>query len=378
MPSGVKSKPKPNSKSKTNHLENSENTESTDESFLEIGAEIEISEDPAEEEIVLEEPIKKKRKSAAQDNQVLFSRPSTTQGVTALTGELEEKYENLNDDSAPSGLEHDPTRLYLHELGYKSLLTAEEELEVARRIRKGDEAARTKMIESNLRLVVKIARHYCYRGLDLLDLIEEGNLGLMTAVEKFDPERGFRFSTYATWWIRQTIERGIMNQGRTVRLPIHVQKELNIYLRAAKELTKTLDHDPTPEEIAELIDHPIEEIQRVMALATETTSLDDDESSQDQRKPSLAETLADEHILDPAILIQDDDLKHHVEEWLDSLGKRQREIIIRRFGLAGHEPATLEDVGKAVGLTRERVRQLQIDTLKKLKEMIKEADHTED
>ena len=139
-----------------------------------------------------------------------------------------------------------------------------------------------------------------------------------------------------------------------------------------------MDHDPTPEEIAELIDQPIEEIQRVMALATETTSLDDDESSQDQHKPSLAETLADEHILDPAILIQDDDLKHHVDEWLESLGKRQREIIVRRFGLAGHEPATLEDVGKAVGLTRERVRQLQIDTLKKLKEMIKEADHTDE
>ncbi len=326
------------------------------------------------------EEVKKKKKSSTQDNQVLFSRPSASasygSGEPLSIEEIEEK-KAAQEDSAPSGLEHDPTRLYLHELGYKPLLTAEDELAVARRIRQGDKAARTKMIESNLRLVVKIARHYCYRGLDLLDLIEEGNLGLMTAVEKFDPERGFRFSTYATWWIRQTIERGIMNQGRTVRLPIHVQKELNIYLRAAKELTKTLDHDPTPEEIAELIDQPIEEIQRVMALATETTSLDDDESSQDQRKPSLAETLADEHILDPAILIQDDDLKLHVEEWLESLGKRQREIIIRRFGLAGHEPATLEDVGKAVGLTRERVRQLQIDTLKKLKEMIKEADHTE-
>ncbi len=316
------------------------------------------------------------KKKSNHDNQVLFSRPSTA--VSTETETDKEDKENAHEDSAPSGLEHDPTRLYLHELGYKPLLTPEDELAVARRIRQGDQAARTKMIESNLRLVVKIARHYCYRGLDLLDLIEEGNLGLMTAVEKFDPERGFRFSTYATWWIRQTIERGIMNQGRTVRLPIHVQKELNIYLRAAKELTKTLDHDPTPEEIAELIDQPIEEIQRVMALATETTSIDDDESSQDQRKPSLSETLADEHILDPAILIQDDDLKHHVQEWLDSLGRRQREIIIRRFGLAGHEPATLEDVGKAVGLTRERVRQLQIDTLKKLKSMIKAADHTDE
>jgi RNA polymerase nonessential primary-like sigma factor len=321
----------------------------------------------------------RKKKSSSQDNQVLFSRPSSMASNEGGDPEnQDEKPSAHQEDSAPSGLEHDPTRLYLHELGYKPLLTAEDELAVARRIKQGDAAARTKMIESNLRLVVKIARHYCYRGLDLLDLIEEGNLGLMTAVEKFDPERGFRFSTYATWWIRQTIERGIMNQGRTVRLPIHVQKELNIYLRAAKELTKTLDHDPTPEEIAELIDQPIEEIQRVMALATETTSLDDDESSQDQHKPSLAETLADEHILDPAILIQDDDLKHHVDEWLESLGKRQREIIVRRFGLAGHEPATLEDVGKAVGLTRERVRQLQIDTLKKLKEMIKEADHTDE
>ncbi len=381
MPSGVKSKPKNPNKIKAPKDEFSENSENVEYDIEEPAfVDTELTENFGEEEVSIEElePVKKKRKSVAQDNQVLFSRPSASLGAGDITHDLEEKYENLNDDSAPSGLEHDPTRLYLHELGYKPLLTAEEELEVARRIRKGDQAARTKMIESNLRLVVKIARHYCYRGLDLLDLIEEGNLGLMTAVEKFDPERGFRFSTYATWWIRQTIERGIMNQGRTVRLPIHVQKELNIYLRAAKELTKTLDHDPTPEEIAELIDHPIEEIQRVMALATETTSLDDDESSQDQRKPSLAETLADEHILDPAILIQDDDLKHHVDEWLESLGKRQREIIARRFGLAGHEPATLEDVGKAVGLTRERVRQLQIDTLKRLKEMIKEADHTED
>lgn len=344
-------------------------------------SDFEIAHEPDEVELLeLAVTVGKKRKTATQDNQVLFSRPSTMVSNEGEDGEPPaegEKTEASTDDSAPSGLEHDPTRLYLHELGYKPLLTAEDELAVARRIREGDSAARTKMIESNLRLVVKIARHYCYRGLDLLDLIEEGNLGLMTAVEKFDPERGFRFSTYATWWIRQTIERGIMNQGRTVRLPIHIQKELNIYLRAAKELTKKLDHDPTPEEIAELIDQPIEEIQRVMALATETTSLDDDDSSQDQHKPSLAETLADEHILDPAILIQDDDLKHHVDEWLESLGKRQREIIIRRFGLSGHEPATLEDVGKAVGLTRERVRQLQIDTLKKLKEMIKEADHTD-
>lgn len=266
----------------------------------------------------------------------------------------------------------DPTQIYLRELGYKSLLNAKEELKLARQVKKGSSAARTRMIEANLRLVVKIARHYCSRGLAFLDLIEEGNLGLMTAVEKFDPERGFRFSTYATWWIRQTIERAIMNQSRTVRLPIHVIKELNIYLRAAKKLTQKLDHTPSPEEIAEMIDKPIEDIRRVMSLAPDTTSIDSP-LMQDSKK-TLVDIIADDNNMDPAQLIQDFELHGHVERWLESLDDRHREVIVRRFGLMDYEKGTLEEVGKAVGLTRERVRQLQLDALEQLKAIIKSEE----
>ncbi len=262
----------------------------------------------------------------------------------------------------------DPTQIYLRELGYKSLLTPKEELKVARLVHKGNKEARAKMIECNLRLVVKIARHYVNRGLAFLDLIEEGNLGLMTAVEKFDPERGFRFSTYATWWIRQTIERAIMNQSRTVRLPIHVIKELNIYLRAAKKLTQQLDHKPSAEEIASMIDKPINDIRRVMDLAPGATSMDTPVSENGQK--TLVDTLADDNNIDPAKLIQDVDLHDHIERWLNQLDDRHREVVIRRFGLHDHEKGTLEAVGKAVGLTRERVRQLQIDALAQLREMI--------
>lgn len=262
----------------------------------------------------------------------------------------------------------DPTQMYLRELGYQSLLTAKEEIQLARKVKKKDIAARQKMIECNLRLVVKIARHYCNRGLAFLDLIEEGNLGLMTAVEKFDPERGFRFSTYATWWIRQTIERAIMNQSRTVRLPIHVIKELNVYLRAAKKLTQKLDHEPSAEELANMIDKPVEEVQRMLELAPSATSIDTPISADGQK--TLIDTLADENNIDPAQLVQNSDMVQHIEKWLEQLDERHREVVVRRFGIGAHEKGTLESVGKAVGLTRERVRQLQIDALRQLREMI--------
>ena len=266
----------------------------------------------------------------------------------------------------------DPTQIYLRELGYKSLFTAKEELQVAKQVVKGSKKARHQMIEANLRLVVKIARRYVNRGLPFLDLIEEGNLGLMTAVEKFDPSRGFRFSTYATWWIRQTIERAIMNQSRTVRLPIHVIKELNIYLRAGKKLAQELDHKPTAEEIANMIDKPVEVIQKVLSLAPGATSMDIPVMSDSQK--TLGETIPDENVQDPADMVQDFDLYEHMGRWLKSLDERHREVIVRRFGLEGHEKGTLEEVGKAVGLTRERVRQLQLDAIRQLREIIREEE----
>lgn len=182
--------------------------------------------------------------------------------------------EDVREEFDASAKSLDATQMYLSEIGFSPLLTAEEEVLYARRALRGDEAARKRMIESNLRLVVKISRRYSNRGLALLDLIEEGNLGLIRAVEKFDPERGFRFSTYATWWIRQTIERALMNQTRTIRLPIHVVKELNIYLRTARELSQRLDHEPTPEEIALELDRPVDDVTKMLRLNERISSVD--------------------------------------------------------------------------------------------------------
>jgi RNA polymerase nonessential primary-like sigma factor len=267
------------------------------------------------------------------------------------------------DDATQSQM--DATRLYLNEIGASELLTAEEEVYFSRKAQKGDTAARQRMIESNLRLVVKIARRYMNRGLALLDLIEEGNLGLMRAVEKFDPERGFRFSTYATWWIRQTIERAIMNQTRTIRLPIHVVKEINIYLRAARKLTQTLDHEPTAEEIADLLEKPIDEVKRMLGLNERITSVDTP-FGKNADKP-LLETISDRKSEDPADKIQSDSLSSNLDYWLSKLNEKQREVVERRFGLHGYEISTLEQVAKELGVTRERVRQIQMDGLKRLR-----------
>ncbi|MCO7226370.1 RNA polymerase sigma factor RpoS [Pleionea sp. CnH1-48] len=262
----------------------------------------------------------------------------------------------------------DATQLYLGEIGASPLLTAEEEVFYARKAQKGCEKSRAKMIESNLRLVVKIARRYNNRGLALLDLIEEGNLGLIRAVEKFDPERGFRFSTYATWWIRQTIERAIMNQTRTIRLPIHVVKELNVYLRASRELAQSLDHEPTPEEIAEKLDKPVEDVSRMLGLNERIASVDTPFMADSDK--SLLDTIADERDMGPAEKLQDDDLKSNIEFWLSELGEKQREVLARRFGLLSYEPSTLEEVGLEIGLTRERVRQIQVEALRRLRHVL--------
>ncbi|KMW71122.1 RNA polymerase sigma factor RpoS [Photorhabdus luminescens subsp. luminescens] len=262
----------------------------------------------------------------------------------------------------------DATQLYLGEIGFSPLLTAEEEVFFARRALRGDVLARQRMIESNLRLVVKISRRYSNRGLALLDLIEEGNLGLIRAVEKFDPERGFRFSTYATWWIRQTIERAIMNQTRTIRLPIHIVKELNVYLRTARELAHKLDHEPSPEEIAEQLDRPVDDVSRMLRLNERIISVDTPISSDSDK--ALLDVLSDENETGPEGTTQEDDMKKSIVKWLFELNSKQREVLARRFGLLGYEAETLEDVGKEIGLTRERVRQIQVEGLRRLKDIM--------
>ncbi|MCE0494205.1 RNA polymerase sigma factor RpoS [Vibrio salinus] len=262
----------------------------------------------------------------------------------------------------------DATQLYLGEIGFSPLLTAEEEILYARRALRGDEAARKRMIESNLRLVVKISRRYSNRGLALLDLIEEGNLGLIRAVEKFDPERGFRFSTYATWWIRQTIERALMNQTRTIRLPIHVVKELNIYLRTARELSQKLDHEPTAEEIALELDKPVDDVSKMLRLNERISSVDTPIGGDGDK--ALLDIIPDSIQYDPEFSSEDSDIKSSLIDWLDELNPKQKEVLARRFGLLGYEPSTLEEVGHEIGLTRERVRQIQVEGLRRLREIL--------
>ncbi|MCW8908272.1 MAG: RNA polymerase sigma factor RpoS [Sedimenticola sp.] len=279
--------------------------------------------------------------------------------------EADTRFSVENETGTTPAAQMDATRLYLSEIGASKLLTAEEEVMLARKAQKGDMPSRQRMIESNLRLVVKIARRYMNRGLALLDLIEEGNLGLIRAVEKFDPERGFRFSTYATWWIRQTIERAIMNQTRTIRLPIHVVKEINVYLRAARKLTQKLDHEPSADEIADLLDKPIDEVKRMLGLNERITSVDTP-YGKNADKP-LLDTIPDVQSEDPTETLQSEGMTANLDEWLDKLNDKQREVVERRFGLHGYENATLEQVANELGVTRERVRQIQMDALKRLR-----------
>ncbi|HUG98574.1 MAG TPA: RNA polymerase sigma factor RpoS [Gammaproteobacteria bacterium] len=274
------------------------------------------------------------------------------------------------------GASPDATRLYLSEIGFSPLLTAEEEVYYSRRARRGDEAARKRMIESNLRLVVKIARRYMNRGLPLLDLIEEGNLGLIHAVKKFDPEKGFRFSTYATWWIRQTIERAIMNQTRTIRLPIHVVKEINVYLRASRRLTQQLDREPTTDEIATLLDREPTEVHRMLGLNDRLVTSGSIMGRDGER--NLLDMIPDDDEADPSTQCQTDDIHDVLEHWLERLTDKQRAVVERRFGLHGHERATLEQVGEQIGVTRERVRQIQMDALARLRSIMESHGLSQD
>jgi len=263
----------------------------------------------------------------------------------------------------------DVTQIYLNEIGRESLLTPDQERELSARVRAGDFQARQQMIEHNLRLVVNIAKHYINRGLSLLDLIEEGNLGLMHALDKFEPERGFRFSTYATWWIRQNIERAIMNQSRTIRLPVHVIKELNIYLRAQRHLEMHGMPDAGPEEIAHLTGRDASEVRRVLALNDRVASLD----APLDIDPSLSigEAIADENSERPEDMLQTMEVEHYVQEWLKELSEKHRWVIERRFGLNNQDVATLEELAEHLGVTRERVRQIQLEALHTLRRILR-------
>jgi RNA polymerase nonessential primary-like sigma factor len=263
-----------------------------------------------------------------------------------------------------SASELDSTQLYLNEIGVASLLTPDEEKSLGRAVQTGCMKSRARMIEANLRLVVNIARRYQNRGLSLMDLVEEGNIGLIRAVEKFDPEKGFRFSTYATWWIRQAVERGIMNQTRTIRLPIHILKEMNNYLRVARELSLTMDREPSPEDVARHLNEPLEKVEQIMGLNQRVGSLDI-VATEDGR--SLTEVISDENMKSPDDFNEESDLHKSLEYWIGTLPEKHAEVISRRFGLRGFDAQTLEVVGNEIGLTRERVRQIQVEGLKKLR-----------
>ena len=283
-------------------------------------------------------------------------------------GEMELS-EGMEEGIYLSDLQVDVTQIYLNEIGQSELLKPDEELQLARLVKQNDFAARQKMIESNLRLVVNIAKHYANRGMALLDLIEEGNLGLIHALEKFDPERGFRFSTYATWWIRQNIERSIMNQSRTIRLPVHVIKELNVFLKAQRHLEACGVSDPSPEDVAHMLGHDVEEVRYILSLNERTASLD--APLDIDPGLSIGEAIPDDNISQPDAQFEQSEVEHYVQEWLNQLGEKQRNVIERRFGLNGYDISTLEQVAEDMGITRERVRQIQIEALQSLRRILR-------
>ncbi|MBI5784266.1 MAG: RNA polymerase sigma factor RpoS [Rhodocyclales bacterium] len=267
----------------------------------------------------------------------------------------------------------DVTQLYLNELGASSLLTPQEEVNLARAMRAGDFGARQRMIEANLRLVVSIAKHYQHRGIPLDDLIEEGNLGLIHALEKFDPERGFRFSTYATWWVRQNVERAIMNQSRTIRLPVHVVKELNLVLRALRRLESDAnpDHHADARAVARLIDRPVDEVRHLLAYNERTASLDAPLDVDPDL--SVADAIADDGSEAPDHQLEQSEIEQRIAEWVSRLSEKQRQVIERRYGLNGNEVATLEALANDLGVTRERVRQIQLEALGQLRRQLLHA-----
>ncbi len=278
------------------------------------------------------------------------------------------------EDSISAGEQYataDATKLYLQEIQKSQLLTAEDEKELAGLIAEGDAAARERMIESNLRLVVKIAKRYMNRGLPFLDLIEEGNMGLIKAVEKFKVSKGCRFSTYATWWIRQSIERSIVNQSRTIRLPVHVADDINKLVKISRELVQRLKRDPDTEEIAAAMGTDVKHVRRMMILVKRTYSME--HPLGEGNDYSLIDTIEDTKLVNSARKIEDLDRFSHVLNWMEDLSENEREVLMLRFGLEDHDPQTLDTIGKKFGVTRERIRQIEAKSLAKLRKSMQDC-----
>lgn len=285
---------------------------------------------------------------------------------------IEDEYQQVSsvaiDEEVPERIEegiYDVTQIYFNEIGQKALLTIEQERHLTRRVKEGDFDARQKMIEHNLRLVVNIAKRYVNRGVTLLDLIEEGNLGLIHALEKFDPELGFRFSTYATWWIRQNIERAIMNQSRTIRLPVHVVKELNSILRVMRSMENDGNMDGNAENVAARLEIPVENVRWALRQNERMISLDAPLDIDPML--SIGESIQDEQNLPPDAMLEQVEMQRIVEQWVGDLGAKQRAVIEKRYGFNGEDTMTLEQLAKCMGLTRERIRQIQIEALQQLR-----------
>lgn len=284
--------------------------------------------------------------------------------------DVEEQEEESQDEelsiSVPEGVNiDDPVRMYLKEIGKVALLTAEEEVELAKRMEAGDEAAKRKLVEANLRLVVSIAKRYVGRGMLFLDLIQEGNLGLIKAVEKFDYEKGFKFSTYATWWIRQAITRAIADQARTIRIPVHMVETINKLIRVSRQLLQELGREPTPEEIAKEMNIPEDKVREIMKIAQEPVSLETPIGEEEDSH--LGDFIPDEEALAPSEAAAFTLLKEQLMDVLDTLTDREEKVLRLRFGLDDGRARTLEEVGKVFDVTRERIRQIEAKALRKLR-----------